>query len=98
MERALAIFEAAYGSDRPEVAQALDNLGVVLRELGELPQARAHHKRALAIFEATYGPDHPDIATTLDNLGAVLRALGEPSKAQTYQQRAQTIKQKFGRS
>jgi Tfp pilus assembly protein PilF len=50
--RALAIREAVYGPDHPEVANDLYNLGIVLRELGDLSAARAALERALAIGEA----------------------------------------------
>lgn len=38
LECALAIFEAAYGPDHPEVAIALANLGNVQHELGDQQQ------------------------------------------------------------
>ena len=41
LERALAMKEAAYGPDHPEVAITLANLGIVQQQLGELPAARA---------------------------------------------------------
>ena len=63
LERALAIDEAAYGPDHPEVATDLNNLAQILRELGQLKVARPLQERALAITEAAYGPDHPDVAT-----------------------------------
>jgi tetratricopeptide (TPR) repeat protein len=69
LERALAIEEAAYGPDHPEVAMTLGNLGNVQRELGELPVVRATLERALAIFKTIYGADHPRVAMTLGNLG-----------------------------
>ena len=55
--RALAIKEAAYGPDHPEVARTLGNLGVVLELLGELEAARAAQERALAITEAASSTD-----------------------------------------
>jgi tetratricopeptide (TPR) repeat protein len=76
-ERALAILEAAWGPDHPEVARTLTNLGIVLGQLGELGAARAAQERALAIEEAAYGPDHPEVALTLGNLGIVLRQLDD---------------------
>ena len=90
-ERAVAIFEAAYGSDHAEVARPLANLGIVVRQLGKLEAARAALERALAIFEAAYGPDHPQVAVTLTNLGIVLRELGELDAAQAVQERALAI-------
>jgi len=49
LERALAIREAAYGPDHPEVARTLGNLGGVLRQLGALSEAQACEQRAQAI-------------------------------------------------
>jgi tetratricopeptide (TPR) repeat protein len=93
LDQALAIKEAAYGTDHPQVARTLGNLGNVLRELGELPDARQQLERALAIFEATYGPDHPEVARTLSNLGNVLGELGESPAARAHLERALAIKE-----
>jgi tetratricopeptide (TPR) repeat protein len=49
LERALEIFETAYGPNHPQVANTLHSLGVVLRQLGKLPQAEACEQRAHAI-------------------------------------------------
>jgi len=73
------------------LASNLDNLGIVLRRLGELAAARDYHQRALAIFEARLGPDHPDVATSLGNLGNVLRRLGGLAAARDYYQRTLAI-------
>ena len=59
LERALAIEEAAYGPDHPDVAITLTHLGTVQGLMGELPTARATLERALAIKEAAYGPTIP---------------------------------------
>ena len=63
LERALAIDEAAYGPDHPDVATTLNNLAGILHDLGHPDQARPLPERALAIDEAAYGPDHPTVAT-----------------------------------
>ena len=70
-ERALAISQAVYGPNHPEVASALVNLGFVQLRLGELGDARASLVRALAISEAAYRPGHPEVASVLINLGIV---------------------------
>jgi tetratricopeptide (TPR) repeat protein len=90
-ERALAIEEAAYGPDHPDVARSLNNLGNALRSLGELPEAHTHFQRALTIYEAAYGPDHPEVARTLGNLGPVLAELGELAEARAQLERALAI-------
>jgi Tfp pilus assembly protein PilF len=93
LERALAIKEAAYGPDHPEVAITLTNLGVVQQYLGELSAARTTLERALAIKEAAYGPDHPEVAITLTYLGIVQQYLGELPAARTTLERALAIKE-----
>ena len=46
-ERALKIDEKAFGPDHPIVATGVNNLGIVLQALGDLPGAKAAYERAL---------------------------------------------------
>jgi len=49
----VAIDEAAYGPDHPEVATDLNNLALILRDLSQLEAARPSlREQALAINEA----------------------------------------------
>jgi tetratricopeptide (TPR) repeat protein len=91
-ERALAIDEAAYGPGHPEVATDLNNLALILRDLGDPGGARPLAERALAITEAAYGPGHPAVATRLDNLATILQDLGNPAGARPLAERAQAIR------
>jgi len=91
LERALAIDEAAYGPDHPDVGIRLNNLAQVLQDLGDPAGARALQERALAIDEAAYGPDHPVVARDLNNLATILRALGDLAGARPLQERALAI-------
>jgi Tetratricopeptide repeat len=53
----------------PGTAQfCLNNLGRVLRDLGDLAGARAAFERALAIWERVFGPDHPSTRKARGNL------------------------------
>jgi tetratricopeptide (TPR) repeat protein len=90
-ERALAIAEAAYGPDHPDVATNVGNLASVLRELGDLAEARRGFERALSIAEAAYGPDHPTVAAGVNNLASVLRELGDLAGARRGFERALSI-------
>jgi tetratricopeptide (TPR) repeat protein/tRNA A-37 threonylcarbamoyl transferase component Bud32 len=90
-ERALAIYEAAMGSDHPNVGRMLGSIGTVLRQQGRLPEALAYQERALAIFERALGPAHPDVAKGLSNLGSMLVDHGELEAALTHQRRALAI-------
>jgi tetratricopeptide (TPR) repeat protein len=87
-ERALAISEAAYGPDHPTVATRLNNLALILRDLGQPGEARPLQERALAITETAYGPIHPAVATALNNLAQILQDLGQPGEARPLQERA----------
>ena len=91
LERALAVDEAAYGPDHPDVGPALNNLAATLLDLGQPEAARSLLERALAITEAAYGPDHPTVAIALNNLAATLRDLGQPEAARPLQERALAI-------
>jgi tetratricopeptide (TPR) repeat protein len=78
-ERALAIAEAALGPDQLTVSVRRGNLGLVLRDLGDLEGARAQLERALAISEAALGPDHPRTRSRGAMLAEVRQALGKDS-------------------
>jgi tetratricopeptide (TPR) repeat protein len=91
LDRALRIFEAAYGPDHPLVASTLVNLGNARRGLGECALAVEVYDRALRIFEAAYGPDQPQVAATLGNLGVAHQALGDPALAVELHDRALRI-------
>ena len=64
MRRALAIDEASYGPDHPDVAIDLNNLAQLLQATNRLGEAEPLMRRALAIDEASYGPDHPTSPST----------------------------------
>jgi len=62
--------------DRRGEADALNNLGMVLQDLGDLAGAKENYERALEIDEAAFGSDHPRVARDVNNLGSVLHARG----------------------
>ena len=59
-KRALAIDEASYGRDNPNVANDLWNLAELLLATNRLVEAERLYRRALVIDEANHGPDHAD--------------------------------------
>ena len=73
----------------------LNNLGLVLQDMGDLAGAKEHLERALGIDEAVYGKDHPDVATDVNNLGSVLKAMGDLAGAKEHYERALVILEKF---
>ncbi|MDR0288578.1 MAG: tetratricopeptide repeat protein [Rickettsiales bacterium] len=91
LEWALPIQEKHYGSDHPEVAVILGNLGNVYRALGNPQKSKELLEQALPIFEKHYGPDHFEVARTLENLGTAYYASGNPQRAKELLERALPI-------
>jgi tetratricopeptide (TPR) repeat protein len=93
LEGSLKLSEQSYGQSDPEVAISLENLAVVLREIGNLESAESYLRRALQIRERRYGAFNIQIATTLDNLGITLREKGEFALAYNSLMRALNIRE-----
>jgi hypothetical protein len=74
---ALAIKEAVYGLEHPQVARTLGNLGNVQQELGEPEQARAHMQRAVRILVCFLGTDRDDTVQAR----ALLASIDNPADA-----------------
>ena len=89
--RALAIDEASFGPDHPEVAIRLNNLAGLLQATNRLEEAEPLLSRALAIDEASYGPDHPEVAIDLNNLAGLLQATNRLEEAEPLYRRALAI-------
>jgi hypothetical protein len=75
MRRALAIDEASFGPEHPDVAIDLNNLAQLLKATNRLGEAEPPMRRALAIFEASLGGDHPNTRTVAKNLAGLLSAM-----------------------
>jgi hypothetical protein len=98
MRRALAIHEARFGPDHPEVAVDLNNLAQLLHDTNRLAKAEPLMRRALAIDEASLGPDHPTVATRLNNLAGLLRAANRLAEAEPLLRRQVVIFIEFERN
>jgi hypothetical protein len=91
MRRALAIDEASYGKDHPDVATDLSNLATLLQATNRLGEAEPLTRRALAITEASLGKDHPNVAIRLNNLAMLLHATNRPGEAEPLMRRMLAI-------
>ncbi|MEJ2229312.1 MAG: tetratricopeptide repeat protein [Alphaproteobacteria bacterium] len=89
--RVIAIGEASYGPDHPNVATALNNLAGLLKTTNRLAEAEPLLRRVIAIFEKAYGPDHPSLATALNNLAELLSATNRLAEAEPLYRRALAI-------
>ena len=80
MRRALAIDEASYGPDHPNVAIDLNNLAQLLQATNRLGEAEPLSERSLQIFlrftQAT-GHEHPHLRAVLANHRGLLAAMGQ---------------------
>jgi len=93
-ERALALLEAASGTDHPDVAQTLASIGLVQYRRGEHHRARSAYQRALKIFQAR--ADRLQAARTLSSLGMALKGLGRFDAAETSIRQALTLFEQCG--
>ena len=80
MRRALAIDEASYGPDHPNVARDLNNLAQLLQATNRLTEAEPLMRRNVEILIAfsQQGFQHPNLETGLSNYKSLLQALDLP--------------------
>ena len=74
------------------MSTALNQLGIVRKHLGDLPEARAATEEALAILTEQHGPESVEAAVVLDGLGGILVAGGRDDLAEPYYRRALAAK------
>ncbi len=83
-ERAIQLRRASGDATKDTVlAFTLNNLGVLLRQHGDLGGADSAYREALAIREATLGPDHFETLRTINNLALVSGAHGNLAAAES---------------
>jgi tetratricopeptide (TPR) repeat protein len=96
-KQALWMDEHIHDPDHPTVAQDATNLGFLLKNKGDLQDARPYFERALKINLQAYGADDPRVATSRNNLGIILKDLGCLKQAQREFKRALKINEnKYG--
>jgi tetratricopeptide (TPR) repeat protein len=94
LRRALALDEAAPGSNHPDVATELSNLGLLLQNKGDYAAAEPLFRRVLAIHEKALGPNHPGVAADLSNLALLLQNKGDYAAAEPLFRRVLAIHEK----
>lgn len=73
---AAAVQERDLGSAHPDLANTLNNLGVVCERAGRADDAESCYRRAYAIATEALPPDHPFVATSRKNLEDLCQQLG----------------------
>lgn len=97
-ERVLIIRSKELSPDHEQVADALNNLGLIRQEIGDYENAEMLQERALAIRLKTLGSNAVAVATSLKNLAQIHFANGNYSKAEKeYLQALQIFESNFGR-
>ncbi|MBC8328438.1 MAG: serine/threonine protein kinase [Planctomycetes bacterium] len=76
-ERAIAAYAAAYPAGHPDLATALNNLGMVKLRLDAADEARPLIQAALEMRLELLGEDHPHVAISWNNLGLILYQEGD---------------------
>ncbi len=85
----------AHGPEHPATARALNLLGILLNENGELGEARDLLEQALAV--QSRGEEDANLGSILANLGMVYRGLGQREEARERLERALALHRKaFG--
>jgi tetratricopeptide (TPR) repeat protein len=94
-EQALAMRQRLYEGDHPDVARSLNNVGVILTDLGDFAGARALFEQTLAMRQRLHEGDHWEIGLSLHNLAESLRELGENARARVLYEQALAMFQRM---
>lgn len=98
-EKAVEIDRRTLGTQHPDSARSLDNLGVTLYGLAEFSDAEQAHRNALKIARGSLEPDHSLVLSALNNLGAVLTAREAFDEAEKVLRESLAIREdRFGRN
>lgn len=93
LQRAIDLYEGAYGPRYPQLVGLLVNRSDFLREDGRLGEAVAAGRRSLEVAEAALGGDHPDTAWALTCTAQALLELGRPAEAAPLLERAVAVRE-----
>jgi tetratricopeptide (TPR) repeat protein len=84
LTQVLKIQEKLLGPEHPELAQTLNNLGVLRHTQGRYTEAEAFYRWALEICEAHLGLQDPDGINLVQNYTACLREVGRYREAKAF--------------
>ena len=90
-KKAIFIREQVLGPGHPDIAQSLNNLGLLYYKQGRYEEAKPFYIRSLVIREQIVGSDHPDTAQSLNNLALFYQNQGRYEEAESLYKRAIAI-------
>jgi len=76
LNQGLAINEKVYGKEHLATAACYNNIGAVMKAMGDNCEALEMLNQGLETFEKVYGKEHPATATAYTNIGSVMQAMG----------------------
>lgn len=91
LRRIQTIQEQLHGSESPEVALTLNNLGMVLQHSDRNAEAEKLYRLALQMDERHFGPGHLRVSNDLSNLGVLLRLMNRRAESESLARRALAI-------
>ena len=97
-ERAVEVAKRTRGPEDPKTAEALNNLGLLRKKIGDYAKAEPLYQEALRIRQKVLGSEHPYTAQSLNNLGLLYKDMHEYAKAEPLLQEALRIYQKVSGS
>jgi hypothetical protein len=80
LREAATLQEQTLGPQHPDLANTLNNLGVVCEMADNPIDAEHYFRRAYTVATATLAPDHPFVATSRKNLHDFCAARGRPAE------------------
>lgn len=78
LRQAAILQEQQLGEGHPDLANTLNNLGIVSEYVGKPAEAEASYRRAYRIASASLPADHPLVQTSGKNLRDFCEAIGKP--------------------
>jgi tetratricopeptide (TPR) repeat protein len=94
LNRALAIFSAAFGDNNNQTATAINNLAKASMAEGKYDEAERLYLRGLAATEALLGPGHYGVAYSLDYLAQVKYAQRRYVEAERFLTKGMAVAEK----
>lgn len=79
-EEILQIIEAELGPKHPDVANSLNNLAGLYRQIGEYEKSLPLYQKALEMVEKKLGQQHPNTVTIKNNYNRLLSEMGEKNE------------------
>jgi tetratricopeptide (TPR) repeat protein len=90
-EKAVETAKRIWGPEEPATADALDDLGLLLKKAGNYAKAEPLFQEALRIRQKVFGSENPSTANSLNNLAVLYQAMHEYAKAEPLYQEALRI-------